>query len=454
MSETPGNNPFIYDRPVADPAHFLGREVEVRRVFSRLGNMESSAIVGEKCIGKSSFLRLIAYPGMPKKFGISEKYMFIYIDLEQCSKQISPLYFQWMVLAKINEFIDSENDSRRFNLGEWSENNLLEMLPKKKPLLDRFYTEQFGSFLDTIGEAGWRIVLLLDGFETVTNNRKFDVYFFGYLRSLAINHNLALITSSNRELVELCYSKEVAGSPFFNIFSNIDLGLFTREEAGQLIEKRLAAGEQVDFNPAERDLLIHLSGGHPFFLQLSCHHLYNAYLEGLSESERRSYVFQRMRRESEPIFLDCWEHLSCDQDITLIALMLLSVLYQKTGFNIQEINPLASRSERFLHGLVRRGLLVKREERYEFFSPVFCEWIQTHMIHSTGNLDPSWEAELRNQPSVAKKLDLVGPAERQVLSRISWEFTCIIQHWFREEPPENIHRILSSFEEAVHAVDR
>ena len=47
---------FIYGRSVR-PVEFLNRETELRTVFNRMRNCESTAIVGEPHIGKSSLLQ-------------------------------------------------------------------------------------------------------------------------------------------------------------------------------------------------------------------------------------------------------------------------------------------------------------------------------------------------------------------------------------------------------------
>src|SRR5437016_2273417 len=52
-------NPFLYGNPVP-PSRFVGRQNAVRTLYGRLRNGESTAIVGEPRIGKSSLLRYIA----------------------------------------------------------------------------------------------------------------------------------------------------------------------------------------------------------------------------------------------------------------------------------------------------------------------------------------------------------------------------------------------------------
>ena len=55
-------NPFIYSRPV-QPDEFVGREPELRRLFSRLATGQSTAIIGLPHVGKSSLLNTVMDPG-------------------------------------------------------------------------------------------------------------------------------------------------------------------------------------------------------------------------------------------------------------------------------------------------------------------------------------------------------------------------------------------------------
>ena len=54
-------SPFIYGRPVR-PGEFLNRKPELRTIFNRLRNGESTAVVGEPHIGKTSLLLQLADP--------------------------------------------------------------------------------------------------------------------------------------------------------------------------------------------------------------------------------------------------------------------------------------------------------------------------------------------------------------------------------------------------------
>jgi len=65
------HNPFTYGNPISDPHRFVGREREVGQIFGRLRNeeFESSSLVGDRRIGKTSLLKYLADPGVREAHG-------------------------------------------------------------------------------------------------------------------------------------------------------------------------------------------------------------------------------------------------------------------------------------------------------------------------------------------------------------------------------------------------
>lgn len=416
-------NPFVCGRSISDPHRYIGRQTQVREFYSYLGNMDSCSVVGERRIGKTSFLRYISHPRVQCQFGYHpEENLFLFIDLSDSSNCQSPEQF-WADL----------------------ESKLIQEVGNHK-IIKETGVRELGELLDDLKLLRRRIVLLLDEFESVTRNPNFDLNFYANLRSLTINHhNLALVTSSRRELVELCHSKEIASSPFFNIFSIIDLALFTHEEVDELI-KRYLTDTDICFTPSEHKTLQHVSGCHPFFLQMACHSLFEAYVDNKSTSERLADMLTKMRRDSTSHFGDGWKYLSDDQQITLTAFAILSTVKYQEGINIEELTKIASRSERLLHGLVRRGLLVVRSGKYALFSPLYREWI----IHEV--FDPSrsqkdesfdrWFEKLIVQPAIDVAVKSEKTSIIQALIKVRREKRTFIQNWLTSESAGNVSRIL------------
>src|SRR4029079_1413754 len=91
------------------------------------------------------------------------------------------------------------------------------------------------AMLEAFRRDGRKLVVLFDEFDAITTNRAFDLEFYSFLRSIANNYDVAYVTSSARDLQELCHTQLIADSPFFNIFTNVFLRALTRKEAIELI---------------------------------------------------------------------------------------------------------------------------------------------------------------------------------------------------------------------------
>ena len=66
------------------------------------------------------------------------------------------------------------------------------------------------------------------------------------------------------ELVELCHSDTIKASPFFNIFANINLRMFSQSDARRLISQSLS-GTTVEFSDGELEQLFDLAGAASLF---------------------------------------------------------------------------------------------------------------------------------------------------------------------------------------------
>ena len=92
-------NPFRYGKPVP-PDRFVGRADVLRILFSRIGHGESTAVVGEPHMGKSSLLRYIADPRVQTDFGCDQtRVTFQCLDAHTLGEHATPADF-WLELAE------------------------------------------------------------------------------------------------------------------------------------------------------------------------------------------------------------------------------------------------------------------------------------------------------------------------------------------------------------------
>ena len=168
-------NPFTFGNPIRDPSRFYGRQQEIRQITSRLASSahESTSVVGERRIGKTSLLSFLAHPEVSASLGLRpESYCLVYIDFQGLT-DITPHRFWQRVLAKVGRGACDEEIAARF--AKFSQREAFDLFD----LEDLF---------ETVADRSLQIVLLLDEFEYVTQNPNFTSDFFGGLRALAIHH--------------------------------------------------------------------------------------------------------------------------------------------------------------------------------------------------------------------------------------------------------------------------
>jgi hypothetical protein len=219
------------------------------------------------------------------------------------------------------------------------------------------------------------VVFLVDEFERVTENPNFRPDFYYGFRSLMIHHKVALVTSSRLELIELCHSEAVKSSPFFNIFANINLRLFSQADCELMIASSLTdTGTQ--FSRQEMEQILDLAGLHPYFLQAAAWMLFESYHIGMDGAARINFLAEQFRAEAVPHLVDYWGNSGDNEKIVLTAAALLEhATSPLLGFSLDGMSKVFSRSEPCVEHLVKRGLLMSLDTRYRLFSSVFGPWV-------------------------------------------------------------------------------
>lgn len=227
---------------VTDPADFIGRAEQMEEICSRLDKMESTSIVGERRIGKSSLLYQLALTG--KERLAHPAYRFFYIDLQDARCHTALGFFQ-TVLGKLGAAADAVKEGNSLN------RNLI----------------AFGDGIEALERDGQRIVLCLDEFEnTFRHPAEFGDDFFDHLRSLVNVRRFAMVTASRQTLQALSLAGKLT-SPFYNLLSTIELKEFTEAEAQEFIAVYHA---RVQFTDAELQFLFSYLDPHPLKLRILC----------------------------------------------------------------------------------------------------------------------------------------------------------------------------------------
>ena len=434
--EAMGANPFTYGNPIRDPTRFVGRQHVVEQVFSRLRNseFESSSLVGERRVGKTSLLNYLAHPKIRYSYGLDpDKYLFVYVDLQMVDKDTTPVRL-WQRLLQQMARCCQNNEIKR----------VLEHI-REKETINMFALDDVFNSLD---DKDQYVVFLLDEFENVTENQHFGRDFFNGMRSLAIRHNLSLITSSRHELIELCHSESIRSSPFFNIFANINIRLFTEVEARYLISFSLLE-TGVSFTDIEIDTIFHIAGFHPYFLQIACSLLFEAYSMNLSPDGRITFLNKSFREEARAHLDVYWRNSDDQEKIVLTALALLERQrkIENRTFSLRQLQDLYARSDQTLTRLEKRSLLTSNADKYCLFNASFGEWICTELT-DTMHDQQSYEEWLRSSSGTLEHLSVTLKKDvGDILPMISSKYRALFIAWASD--PRNLLAVAGLFKAAL-----
>ena len=385
---------FVYGRP-AQPAEFVNRKGDLRTIFNRLRHGESTAVVGEPHIGKSSLLLKIIHPDTQAAYlgEDMQRVMMILLDMHPISSSYDPATF-WQ------EALEPLRGRKEFQKAAQLLEQAAEAGYARRPL-ERLFNH--------LGESRQRLVLLLDEFDCLLSHPNFqDPSFFALLRSLATRTGgLAMVTASRLSVAKMnergCGLLET-GSPFFNNVIEIRLHPFDEISVGHLLG---AAGEM--FTPEDRRFIRRVAGRHPFLLQAMA----AALAEAHGQAEDRYADAAEMFYEWISFhFDDLWRTLDDRTRTTAVILSLMELGGRSSGqrFSYGEIERVDAFGPE-LHKLQERGLadqvgegwefdwqhlLLWRGERWTVGGQAFVWWVRDVVISGSREL-PAYEEWLSNK---------------------------------------------------------
>jgi hypothetical protein len=245
-------NPFFYGPCIQDERYFVGRRAELRQIFSAFetaytGQVQPVSIVGPRRIGKSSLLIHVTQV-YRQHLKNPAAYRFVYVDLDDphCHTQAGLLGY------------------------------ILDALRCSGPAASSVLT--LAAFADCLEQFNRQnaccTIICLDEFEHLARRRaEFPDEFFVGLRSLAQKACLSLLTASRIPLQEL-FPPGWQSSPFFNIFTLVELKNLTEAEADALVDRGRACDRP--FSGDDCAELRKLAGENPYALQVAGSLLYEA----------------------------------------------------------------------------------------------------------------------------------------------------------------------------------
>jgi hypothetical protein len=386
MSGGTTSHPFVYGRPVR-PDEFLNRESELRTVFNRLRNGESTAVVGEPHIGKTSLLLKLADEAAQRTCGDAVCLVVSYLDLHHIGGGYTPVAFWKKALKPL-----WEHPSNAAKLEEVFRADYI-----GDPLEELF---------DYLDGQGQRLVLLLDEFDRLLVHPNFqDPAFFGLLHSSARTGGIALVTASRWPVAKMNEQGRRlldAGSPFFNIMIDEHLRPFEETAIEKLLDR---AGDSLSLD--DRRFIRLVAGRHPFLLQAMA-----AAMVETTGDDRQARAAERFYERISFHFDDLWHSLDDETRTTAVILSLVELGKRALGQRFAcgeienapafgpELRKLAKRglAERVGRGwqFDRQHLLLWRNERWTIGTQALAWWVRDVVIAEAGRV-PIYDEWLANK---------------------------------------------------------
>jgi len=340
-------NPYLNRVMIPHPGMFIGRHTLVRRILGRLSGSrpQSISLVGERRIGKSSLLNYLRSPfARTEVLEAPDRCLFVFIDFQQV-RALGPERLISLLITELRRqtkmHIEGEEDYDCMRL-----------------------------VAEVVAEHDFRLVFLFDEFEAITRAPEIGPQLYSFLRSLANAYPVSFICASARNLKDLCATRAISDSPFFNIFSIIHVGALNAADAESLVREPSAA-RGIPLAPLV-DRILPMGGYYPFFLQIAC----SAWFEFI-ESEGRTVedlaamsvpneVLEVFREEALPHFEFIAESLPSAEYTTL------------RSSADTAISP--STDDPAVRLLERKGYLVRRDEGLVPFSEEFARFVRDFLI--------------------------------------------------------------------------
>jgi hypothetical protein len=348
-------SPYIVGLPVSQPDQFFGRQYHIDQFFSRVRNSSllPMHICGLRRSGKTSFLKHVADRSIwNANLTDDDRPLIIanvnlqYIDggppsfFQLVSRKVFRAAYAGLDLALPQELSDS------ITFGDW----IIDILARNERL---------------------RIIVLLDEFEMLTQDRGFEESFFIHLRALATDDDLIYrftwVIASCDELYSLAdsMSKPNGTSPFFNIFhpESIILGGMQLEEAEELIS--LPAQSAGLYFTYEQIVKIRKLAGHlPYFIQWVAEQWYLGLKHGLLSEEIEKQIFSNLNASNQSIpkqMNQNWKRLTARER---------NLLYASANERLDRFSPEVAQK------LQRYGLLIEDNGQIQISGEIFRQWIK------------------------------------------------------------------------------
>lgn len=265
---------FVAGPPVFGD-NFFGRKEELQRVVHSLATGQSTMLIGQRRIGKSSILHHINYLHKSNSIsGVDAAASIVSLDGMSFFGDNGADQLSEALLGSIQRNINNQPSKIA---------NIL----RKIEIKSEVKRWQALDIMQKIKQEGVSTLLLFDEIDSAVRMSKGEVGVF--LRSLISQGHLVAVCTSYLWPDEIEIPID-GGSPWYNIYSISTLGPLKISESLDLLSK-LSFRSGCRFSEAESMFLIDMFGNNPFYLQSAGFKLFSIYnFSSLSIEERKTVI--------------------------------------------------------------------------------------------------------------------------------------------------------------------
>lgn len=347
---------------------FFGRERQLREIVQGvLGAQPASfSIIGAKYVGKTHLLHYLTSDEGPL--------------LNEELVGWRPIRFQDETRIIVT-FIDCDWPEARQDLLGFFAEHLRRRIEREQIGIDEGAVDsqtsrgrQIWQIARQLSQMGYRLVVVLDNFDRVFEDQLIQRDASDELRPLTLE--MALVVATQQPLHDL--DRELAASPLFNIMTQIFMGLVEADAAREWIH---AYAEQFPSVTSMSDLLLELTGAHPFLLQRIGDIMAEVqqYLPSgqTIDASYSELVRLRLAEHGRLLFTTQWRKLQAPPPrIPGEAVQIVLARLAQGPLNAAELP-----REQFatLNWLINQAVVAFGDGGYQLYSPLFTEYLTARL---------------------------------------------------------------------------
>jgi hypothetical protein len=348
---------------------FFGRERLVREIVAGVlapSQPASFSVVGSKLVGKSKLLSHLASPDGPL-LGEAWEAWRPYRHQEGDRVVVTLIDCDWQeaqddLLEHVASRVESQLRGERIKL-DWS-------AVEQQPGASR----RLWQMAHQLNEMDYRLVLLMDNFDTVFENQLLTPETVEELRPLT--REMAMVVATEQPLHDL--DRELAASPLFNVMTQLFLGIIETEAARRWLESYGTLYPAID---ALIDELLALTGSHPFLLLRMGDILAEVQLvlpPGQTLGPQHLPLIRlRLAEHGRLLFVTLWRNLQ--KPPPRIAAPVLRTLLERLCANELLFHQVGREDIPTLNWMINQAMVICDAKGYALFSPLFTEFLANRM---------------------------------------------------------------------------